>query len=197
MVTKAKKKASKSVKSARKSAPTKKPIAEATKAGNAVTQAARRSPGKLRLSMMTGAYEIVRALADGTVKAKGIDLAIEPDPGVAVMHQRIAAGKACDINEFNVGAYAVLRLQGRKDMSAIPVFLHRRFRHGFAYINKSKGIEKPSDLIGKRIACGGGIGAAAHYWTRGFLQDSGLPFRSVTWVIDHEDETSRNMPPDV
>jgi 4,5-dihydroxyphthalate decarboxylase len=158
---------------------------------------ARKSPGKVKLTMMTGAYEIVRALADGTVKPKGIELVVEPDPGVAAMHQRMAAGKGCDVNEFNGGAYVVLHQQGRRDMTAIPVFLHRRFRHGFIYINRSRGIHKPSDLVGKRIACNGGIGAAANYWMRGFLEDFGVPYRSVTWVIDREDETSRGVPKDV
>jgi 4,5-dihydroxyphthalate decarboxylase len=152
---------------------------------------------QLRLTMMTGPYEIVRALADGTVKPKGIDLQVLPDPGVAAMHALMAAGKGADINEFNTGAYVVLRRQGRDELAAIPVFLHRRFRHGFIYINTSKGIAEPSDLVGRKIANNGGIGAAASYWMRGFLEDFGVPYRSVTWVIDREDETSRGVPKDV
>ena len=151
----------------------------------------------LRLTMMSGPYEIVRALADGSVKPQGIDLEVLPDPGVVAMHALMAAGKGADINEFNGGAYVVLKQQGRHEMTAIPVYLHRRFRHGFIYINKSKGITKPSDLIGRKIANNGGIGAAANYWMRGFLEDFGVPYRSVTWVIDREDETSRGVPADV
>jgi hypothetical protein len=34
--------------------------------------------------------------------------------------------------------------------AAIPVFLHRRFRHGFVFVNAAKEITKPTDLIGSR-----------------------------------------------
>jgi 4,5-dihydroxyphthalate decarboxylase len=87
----------------------------------------------------------------------------------------------------------VQKAHGREDITAIPVFLHRRFRHGFIYINTSKGITRPSDLLGRRIACRT-IGAAANYWMRGHLQDFGVPPRSVTWVIETPDEASQQAP---
>jgi 4,5-dihydroxyphthalate decarboxylase len=39
----------------------------------------------------------------------------------------------------------------RPPLTALPIFLHRRFRHGFVFINNSKGIQAPSDLISRGI----------------------------------------------
>lgn len=155
---------------------------------------ARRSPGKVRLTMMTGDYEIVRALKDGTVKPKGIDLIIGGFPGTEHIHGQVEQGRGCDINEFNGGAYVIAKSQGR-DFTALPVFLHRRFRHGFIYVNKAK-VSKPSDLAGKRIGSGS-MGAAANYWMRAYLEAAGVLFESVTWVYDREDGASRATRPGV
>ena len=155
---------------------------------------ARRTAAKVRLTMMIGDYEIVRALKDGTVKPKGIDLVMGDFPGADYVHDQVEGGKGCDINEFNGGAYVIAKQQG-SDFTALPVFLHRRFRHGFIYVNKAK-VQKPSDLIGKRIGTGP-MGAAANYWMRAYLEDAGVPMDSVTWVYDREDGASRATRPDV
>ena len=154
---------------------------------------ARRSPGKLKLSLLCGDYEIVRALKDGTVKPEGMELEVGGYPGASAIHDRVARGKACDINEYNGGHYVVQKAHGRDDITAIPVFLHRRFRHGFIYVNTSKGIMKPSDLAGRRVACRT-IGAAAAYWMRAHLEEHGAPHSSITWVIESPDEASEQAP---
>ena len=154
---------------------------------------ARRVARKLRLTFMTGDYEIVRALRDGTVQAKGIELVAIPSPGSGAIHDRVAKGRAADVNEYNGGHYVVQKAHGRADITAIPVFLHRRFRHGFIYVNTGKGIAKPADLAGRRIACRT-IGAAANYWMRAYLEEGGAPHRSITWVIETLDEASSKAP---
>jgi 4,5-dihydroxyphthalate decarboxylase len=186
----AKKKAKKAAK--KKAAPVRK--APARKAAKKAAPKAKRDAGKLRLTMLTGGYDIVRALQDGTVQPKGIELVIGGYPGTRSIHDHVAAGKACDINEFNGGHYVVQKAHGRDDITAIPVFLHRRFRHGFIYINTNKGITKPSDLAGRRVACRS-IGAAAAYWMRGHLEEHGAPHRSITWVIQDPDDASEGAPP--
>lgn len=197
MVTKTK--AKKAPKSKTKPAAAKKTATAKNTAAAAAKAAAkpvliRPSPGKVRLTMMTGEYEIVRALKDGTVKPKGIDLVMGGFPGTEHIHGQVERGQGCDINEFNGGAYVIAKQQGR-DFTSLPVFLHRRFRHGFIYVNKAK-VQKPSDLIGKRIGSGS-MGAAANYWMRAYLEDAGVPFNSVTWVFDREDGASRATRPGV
>jgi 4,5-dihydroxyphthalate decarboxylase len=157
---------------------------------------ARKAARKLTLTFMTGAYEIVRALRDGTVKAKGIELVPIESPGSGALHDRVARGRAADVNEYNGGHYVVQKAHGRSDITAIPVFLHRRFRHGFIYVNTGKGIARPSDLAGRRVACRS-IGAAANYWMRAYLEEHGAPHRSITWVIETLDEASAKAPKDL
>ncbi len=158
---------------------------------------ARRSPGKVKLSMMTGKYEIVRALLDGTVQPKGIEIVPARYPGSRDIHTRVAVGDGADINEFNGGQYCIVKDMGR-DIIGIPVFLHRRFRHGFIFINKNAGIKSPKDLIGRRIGMNS-YGPAAHYWMRGHLEhDFGVPHRSMTYVVErHEDVKSIEPPADL
>jgi len=146
--------------------------------------------------MLTGGYEIVRPLEDGRVQPEGIELLIGSYPGTRGIHELVAEGHACDINEFNGGHYVVQKAHGRDDITAIPVWLHRRFRHGFIYVNTSKGITQPSDLRGKRVAARS-IGAAASYWMRGFLEEYGAPHRSITWVLEHVDDVVKQAPPDL
>ncbi|HXQ50513.1 MAG TPA: hypothetical protein VN802_05425 [Stellaceae bacterium] len=191
----------KTIKTAAKTAARRKPApkikakakAKAKAARPAAAARARRAAGKLRLSILCGDYEIVRALKDGTVQPKGIELVGGDYPGTGAIHDRVAAGDACDINEYNGGHYVVQKAHGRADITAIPVFLHRRFRHGFIYINTQRGIARPSDLAGRRVACRS-IGAAAAYWMRAYLEDFGAPHRSITWVIEHPDEATERAP---
>src|SRR3954470_6713284 len=147
---------------------------------------------------MTGPYESVRALLDGTVQPKGIRLEPFSYPGGRDIHTRVAVGKGADINEFNGGQYCIVKDQELLDVVGIPVFLHRRFRHGFIFINRNAGIHKPSDLAGRRIGMNS-YGPAAHYWMRGHLEhDFGVPHRSVTYVLERkEDVMPKELPSDL
>ncbi|MSQ53213.1 MAG: hypothetical protein EXR28_15150 [Betaproteobacteria bacterium] len=180
-------------KAATKSRSNKTPTAKASKSASA-SRTARPAPRRLRLTMLTGDYDIVRALKDGTVKPKGINLVIGDYPGTHHIHNQVATGKACDINEFNGGAYVVMK-HHRAEFTSLPVFLHRRFRHSFIYINRAR-VRYPTDLIGGRIGSNS-IGAAANYWMRGYLEDAGVPHRSVTWVIDRQDIAAKQAPADL
>jgi 4,5-dihydroxyphthalate decarboxylase len=192
----AKKSRTKKAKKTAKKSAAKKPARQSLRQSASRKSAAKkpaRAAGKLRLTMMTGDYDIVRALYDGRVQPKGIELVRGSYPGTRSIHDQVAHGKACDINEYNGGHYVVQKAHGRQDITAIPVFLHRRFRHGFIYINAHRGITKPSDLAGKRVGCRS-IGAAAAYWMRGHLEEHGAPHRSITWVIQDPDEASEQAP---
>lgn len=149
--------------------------------------------GKVKLSLMASDYDIVLPLKSGLVQPKGIDLVMAPYKGPRDLHHHAAMGTGAQMHECNAAHYVVQRALGRADVTAIPVFLHRRFRHGFVYVNTTKGIARPADLCGKRVGSRV-FGPAASYWARGYIVEGGADYRSITWVVEAEDEVSRNLP---
>ncbi len=151
---------------------------------------------KLRLTVACGDYEIVRPLADGTVTADGLDLVVLTGMGSRERHWRMARKAEFDVCEINVGGYYMGRDRGEA-LTAIPVFLHRRFRHGFLFVNATAGITTPKDLIGKRIG-GTNFQPAANIWMRGILEEHyGVPHRACTWVVERSEDVAFTPPKDL
>ena len=152
--------------------------------------------GKLRLTVACGDYEIVRALKEGTVEADGIELVMLTGMGPRERHWRMARKAEFDVCEANVGAYFMERDRGAA-LTAIPVFLHRRFRHGFLFVNAAAGIREPKDLIGKKVG-GTNFQPASNIWMRGILEEEhGLPHRQVTWVVERSEDVPFTPPKDL
>src|ERR1700690_3510102 len=104
----------------------------------------------LALTLACGDYEIVRPLIDGRVKADGIDLTILTKMDSATRHWRFLRDKEFDVAELSASSYLAAR-DNDLPFRAIPIFLHRRFRHGFMFINTTKNIKTAKDLIGRKI----------------------------------------------
>jgi 4,5-dihydroxyphthalate decarboxylase len=150
--------------------------------------------GKLRLTVACGDYEIVRALKDGIVQADGLELILLTDMGPRERHWRLARKTEFDVCEENAGAYFMARDQGHP-LTAIPVFMHRRFRHGFVFINTGAGIASPKDLIGREVG-GTNFQPASNIWMRGILEEHyGVPHRQITWVVDRSEDVPFSAPP--
>jgi 4,5-dihydroxyphthalate decarboxylase len=151
---------------------------------------------RLRLTVACGDYEIVRAIKEGTVKADGLDLIMLTGMGPRERHWRMARRAEFDICEANVGAYFMERDHGA-ELTAIPVFLHRRFRHGFLFVNAKAGIREPKDLIGKKVG-GTNFQPASNIWMRGILEEEyGLPHRQVTWMVERSEDVAFTPPKDL
>jgi 4,5-dihydroxyphthalate decarboxylase len=153
-------------------------------------------PKKLQLTLACGNYEIVRPLIEGKVQVDGVDLNILTDNDSATRHWRFLRNKEFDIAEFSGSSYLAAR-DNDLPVRAIPVFLHRRFRHGFMFINTQKGITKPADLKGKRIGVKTMM-TTAILWTRGILQSEyGVPLNSIEWVQEMDDDVDVKLPADI
>jgi 4,5-dihydroxyphthalate decarboxylase len=142
---------------------------------------------KLKLTVACGDYEIVRAMRDGTVQADGIELVMLTGMGSRERHWRMARKTEFDVCEINIGGFYMGHDRG-EELAAIPVFLHRRFRHGFVFVNAKSGIREPKDLIGKRIG-GTNFQPASNIWMRGILEEYyGVPHRECIWVVERSED---------
>jgi 4,5-dihydroxyphthalate decarboxylase len=73
--------------------------------------------------------------------------------------------------------------------------MHRRFRHGFVFINTAAGITSPKDLIGREVG-GTNFQPASNIWMRGILEEHyGVPHRDITWVVDRSEDVPFTPPP--
>ena len=149
---------------------------------------------RVPLTLACGDYEIHRALKEGTVPVDGVDLTVLTDMDSSTRHWRFLRNREFDIAECSCSSYIVARDQGLP-FRGIPVFPHRRFRHGFAFINTTKGIKKPSDLVGKKIGVKS-FQVTAINWLRGILESEyGVPHRSIDWYAEIDEDVEFTPPP--
>jgi len=146
------------------------------------------------ITLACGDYEITRALKEGTVTPDGIDLTVLTDMDSTTRHWRFLRNRDFDMAETSASSYIVARGQDLP-VRALPVFLHRRFRHGFVFINANAGIKSPKDLIGKRVG-GTNFQPAGNIWMRGILEEHyGVPHREITWIVDRSEDVPFTPPP--
>ena len=151
---------------------------------------------KLHLTLACGDYEIVAALKDGTVEPDGIELTVLTDMDSTARHWRMARFRHFDVCELSMSSYLLAKSQGEA-LTAIPVFPHRRFRHGFIFVNSGKGIDKATDLIGKDVGLSN-FQTTTLVWTRGILEDEfQVPHKSVRWHAQKEEDVEFTPPPDL
>jgi len=151
---------------------------------------------KLELTLACGDNEIVRPLITGRVQVDGADVTILTDMDSATRHWRFLRNNEFDIAEVSASSYLAAR-DNDWPFRAIPVFLHRRFRHGFMFINTGKGIAKPADLKGKKIGVKT-LMTTAVLWMRGILQSEyGVPLNSIEWVAELNNDVDVSLPPDI
>jgi 4,5-dihydroxyphthalate decarboxylase len=149
---------------------------------------------QLQLTLAAGDYDSIAALKDGTVKPDGIELTILTDMTAEVRHRRMLRGRQFDVAELSMSNYMVAKDAGLPFI-AIPVFLHRRFRHGFVFVNTAQGINKAADLIDKKVGVGS-YHATANLWMRGILEhEFDLPHKQIHWFKEIEEKIPWQVPP--
>ena len=151
---------------------------------------------KIPLTLACGDYEIIRALKEGEVEPDGIDLTVLTEMDSTTRHWRFIRNRDFDMAETSASSYVVAKDQGQA-VTALPVFLHRRFRHGFVFINTTKGIKKPSDLIGRKVGIKSFLVTAGH-WMRGILEhEYGVPHKSLEYFAELDEDIEFTPPADL
>ncbi len=143
--------------------------------------------GDIRLTLACGDYDINQGLITGEIKPRGIDLTVvhmaSPE-----RHWRMWRHLEFDICEISMCSMLIVKGHNTHPFTAIPVFPHRRFRHGYFFVNAAAGIKTAKDLEGKRIGLRTWQTTAVH-WGRGILQDQyGVNLQSCKWFTQDEED---------
>ena len=149
------------------------------------------------LKTAIGAYGHGQALKNGSVRPEGIDLEfIELNP-ITVAFRRMCRQVDLDISEMAITTYLTAKRYGRP-FTAIPIFPVRQFHHGATVVNVKAGVEKPTDLEGKRV----GVRAytvTGGVWARSVLaSEHGVDLSKVNWVLaddEHVEQFQKDAPP--
>jgi 4,5-dihydroxyphthalate decarboxylase len=151
--------------------------------------------GRLQLTLGCGDYDINMGLVTGEIQPEGITLAAITLPSPE-RHWRMMASLEFDVCELSMASYLLSRDQRAHPFIAIPVFPHRRFRHGYIFVNASSGIKTAKALEGRKV----GLRTwqtTAGLWTRGILEEYyGVDITKIHWVRQDPEDIPFDMPPE-
>lgn len=148
---------------------------------------------RLPLTLACGRYDINRALLDGSVSPRGVDLTALAY-GSPERHRLMSRYAAFDACEFSLATYIVMHDQGAP-LTAIPAFPHRRFRHSFLFVAASSDIQTPKQLEGRRVGLRSWE-TTAGVWLRGILHDEyDVDLKQIEWVTSDVEDVAFATPP--
>ena len=137
-------------------------------------------------------YDRVEGLIDGRVKVDGCDVQFEVS-SIGKMNTHVFSGpKTREITEIGLSPYMLaFANEGFRDYTLIPVFPLRLFRHKSIFIRTDRGIRRPKDLRGRKIATPG-YSSSGLTWIRGILQDEyGVRPDEIQWVVTGKDSAAK------
>ena len=157
---------------------------------------------KLPITFACWDYDRTRALADGTVRAEGIDLTYLNLP-VEETFFRMMRGREFDASEMSLSSYTASLHRENPPFIAIPVFPSRFFRHSCIFVSTKSGIKRPEDLKGKKVGVPE-YQMTAPVWIRGILSDDyGVKVTDYEHFSGGEEEPGRidklkiDLPPSI
>lgn len=121
-----------------------------------------------------------RALFDGQVQVPGVDLTCVPLQPTDVF-TRVPRFAEFDVGEVSMAVYLALLGKGDDRFVGIPAFTVRWFVHGCVFVNTGAGIERPEDLVGKRVGVPE-LYTTGVMWIRGILEHAyGVKSSQLHW----------------
>ncbi len=161
-------------------------------AGTTVGNQSAPAPGKLPIKIAGYKYDRVEALIDGRVQVDRCDTRFL-EASIGEMNTHVFSGpKTWEVTEIGLSPFMLAFCnEGLRDYALIPVFPLRVFRHKSIFIRTDRGIGKPQDLRGRRIATPG-FSSTSLTWIRGILQhEYGVKPEQIQWVISSKDSSSK------
>lgn len=156
----------------------------------------------LQLSIAMANNPRTRAIFEDKVKADGISLICTPLHASELFWRQLRFGDF-DVSEMSMSSFLMALAGGDTRWVGLPVFTTRRMFNVGVLVRKDRGIEKPADLIGKKMGVPEYQQTAA-LWTRGYLQhEYGVHPRDMEFWMERNDDHSQSAavgfkpPPDV
>ncbi|NYE14898.1 ABC transporter substrate-binding protein [Actinomadura citrea] len=149
-----------------------------------------------KLSVALGEHPHARALLTGEAAVEGYRVEpVEVRPIIGA-YRRMIRDLEFDVCELAPVSYLMARQEGIP-LTAVPVFLNRRFHHGDVQCATDSGIRLPSDLEGRRVGVRA-YSVTTGVWVRGVLQgEYGVNNEKITWVVDDDDHIEGRAPRNV
>ncbi len=148
----------------------------------------------LSLQTAMASYGHTKPLIDGTVNSDRVIIEHVPVSPITTAFRRMVRGLEYDLSEMALSTY-LCALVHHKPITALPVFVMRRFEHDGIVYNTNSGIQSPSDLKGRRVGVRS-YTLTPGVWARGILSDTyGVDSSQVTWVLFGDEHVAEYQAP--
>ncbi|MEP4076295.1 ABC transporter substrate-binding protein [Haloferula sp.] len=159
--------------------------------GAAANEAASTSTDGPAITMAGYDYDRVAALAKGKVQVEGFTTTFEKDR-IGNLNTHLFNGPGTrDVSEVGIHPFMLAYANdGFRDYTLLPIFPLRTFRHKSIFIRTDRGITKPEDLKGRKVATPG-FSSSSLTWLRGILQhEHGVNPEDIEWYISDKDSSA-------
>ncbi|BCL32481.1 ABC transporter substrate-binding protein [Streptomyces aurantiacus] len=149
-----------------------------------------------KLTVVLGDFPHAQPLLDGDAGMDGYLVEpVEVKPVIGA-YRRMIRDLEFDVCELAPVSYLMARQEGIP-LTAVPVFLNRRFHHGDVQCATRSGIRVPRDLEGRRVGVRA-YSVSTGVWVRGVLgEEYGVDTDKITWVVDDDDHIEGRVPANV
>ena len=148
----------------------------------------------LPLTTAIATYGHTRPLKDGTVHSERVVLKHMEVSPITSAFRRMVRGLDFDVAEMAFSTYLCARAY-HKPITALPIFLLRRFEHDSIVHNVTAGMQSPLDLHGRRVGVRS-YTLTPGVWVRGILQSAyGVDLQQVHWVIFGDEHVAEYVAP--
>lgn len=146
----------------------------------------------LSLTLAGYPYDRVKALQNEQVTIEGCRTEFEVSK-IGELNQHIFSGpQTRDVSEVGLVPYLLAFCNdGFREYLPLPIFVLKVFRHKSIFVHADRGITRPEDLRGRRVATVG-YSSSGLTWIRGILQDEyGVSPDEIHWVLTAKDSAKQ------
>lgn len=144
---------------------------------------------RLDISIALGDNARTRPLIDGRVQADGVRLIPTVVHPSEMFWRQLHFGDF-DVSEMSLSSLFIAAARGDRTWVALPVYTMRRFFHTLIMVRRGAGIERPGDLVGRRVGVPEYQQTSA-IWARGALEDFyDVRARDLEWFMERGPDRS-------